>query len=56
MTIGSTQIKVVTTKSNDFASSVYDYDDVKAKLEDDLQAVDPKSVNTVSRSSNWRRL
>jgi chaperone BCS1 len=56
MTIGSTQIKVVTPKSNDFGSSVYDYDDVKVKLEDDLQAVDPKGVNTVSRSSHRRRL
>jgi chaperone BCS1 len=56
MTIGSTQTKVVTPKSNDFASSVYDYDDVKTKLEDDLQAYGPKGVNTVSRSSHRRRL
>jgi chaperone BCS1 len=35
--------------------SKYD-DDVKTKLEDDLQADGPKGVNTVSRSSHRRRL
>lgn len=56
MTAGSTQIKVVTLKSNDFASSVCDHDDEEAKLADDTRAVDSsKGVETVSRIS-YRRL
>jgi chaperone BCS1 len=52
MTVGSTKIKVVTPKSNDFASNVYDHNDVDAKLADDIPTLDSEGVNAVPRSSH----